>query len=77
MPVAITRKQEVVIAALLTGPTHAAAAAKAGIGEATLQRWLLLPEFQPAYPLAPRGLVETAVGRCSRPPARPSTWSGT
>ncbi len=59
----LTRKQEVVIAALLTEPTHAAAAAKAGVGEATLQRWLLLPEFQAAYRLALRGIVEAAIGR--------------
>src|SRR5262245_56217950 len=59
----LTRKQEAVIAALLTEPTHAAAAAKAGVGEATLQRWLLLPAFQAAYRLARRSIVEAAIGR--------------
>jgi hypothetical protein len=59
----LTRKQEALIAALLTEPTHAAAAAKAGVSEATLHRWLHLPEFQAAYRLARRGVVETAVGR--------------
>jgi hypothetical protein len=38
----LTRKQEALIAALLTEPTHAAAAAKAGVSEATLHRWLHL-----------------------------------
>jgi hypothetical protein len=59
----LTRKQEALIAALLTEPTHAAAAAKAGVGEATLHRWLHLPEFQVACRLARRGIVETAIGR--------------
>jgi hypothetical protein len=59
----LTRKQEALIAALLTEPTHAAAAAKAGVSEATLHRWLHLLEFQAAYRLARRGIVETAVGR--------------
>ncbi len=34
----LNRKQEAAIAALLTEPTQAAAAAKAGVGAATLQR---------------------------------------
>ncbi len=59
----LTRKQETLIAALLTEPTHAAAAAKAGVSEATLHRWLNLPEFQAAYRQARRELVEGAVGR--------------
>jgi hypothetical protein len=59
----LTRKQEAVIAALLTEPTHAAAAAKAGVSEATLHRWLRLPAFQGAYRQARRELVEGAVGR--------------
>jgi hypothetical protein len=58
----LTRKQEALIAALLTEPTHAAAAAKAGVSEATLHRWLHLPEFQAAYRPARRGVVETAIG---------------
>ena len=59
----LVRKQEALIAALLTEPTHAAAAAKAGVSEATLQRWLHLPEFRAAYRQARRQLVEGAVGR--------------
>jgi len=59
----LNRKQEAVIAALLTEPTHAAAAATAGVSEATLHRWLLLPEFQAAYRKARRAAVESAIGR--------------
>jgi hypothetical protein len=58
-----TAKQEALIAALLTEPTHAAAVAKAGVSEATLHRWLRLPEFQAAWRRARRELVEGAVGR--------------
>jgi hypothetical protein len=59
----LTGKQEALIAALLTEPTHAAAAARAGVSEATLHRWLRLPEFRDAYRRARRDLVEGAVGR--------------
>jgi hypothetical protein len=59
----LTRKQEGLIAALLSEPTHAAAAAKAGVSEATLHRWLRLPEFSKAYRQARRRLVEGALGR--------------
>jgi hypothetical protein len=59
----LDRKQEALIAALLTEPTHAAAAAKAGVSEATLHRWLHLPAFRTAYRQARRALVEGAIGR--------------
>jgi hypothetical protein len=59
----LTRKHGALIAALLTEPTHAAAAEKTGVSEATLHRWLQLPEFQAAYRQARRELVEGAVGR--------------
>jgi hypothetical protein len=59
----LTRKQEAVIAALLSEPTHAAAAAKAGVGTTTLYRWLHMPEFRAAYRQARRELVEAAIGR--------------
>src|SRR5262249_48290859 len=49
--------------ALLTEPSHASAAAKAGVSEATLHRWLRLPGFRTAYRQARRQLVEGAVGR--------------
>jgi hypothetical protein len=59
----LTGKQEALIAALLTEPTHAAAATKAGVSEATLHRWLRLPAFRTAYRQARRELVEGAVAR--------------
>jgi hypothetical protein len=59
----LTSKQESLIAALLSEPTHADAAAKAGVSEATLYRWLRLPAFQVSYRQARRQLVEGAVGR--------------
>jgi hypothetical protein len=59
----LTGKQEVLIAALLTEPTYAAAAAKAGVGQSTLYRWLQLPAFRAAYRQARRELVEAAIGR--------------
>jgi hypothetical protein len=59
----VTSKQEALIAALLTEPTYAAAAAKAGVGQTTLYRWLHLPSFRAAYRQARRELVESAIGR--------------
>jgi hypothetical protein len=58
-----TRKHQDLITALLTEPTHAKAAAKAGVSKATLSRWLLLPEFQAAYRQACHTLLEASVGR--------------
>ena len=58
-----TRKHEAVIAALLTEPTHADAAAKAGVSESTLYRWLRMPAFRAVYHQARRELVEAANGR--------------
>jgi hypothetical protein len=59
----LTSKQESVIAALLTEPTYAAAAKKAGIGETTLYRWLKLPDFRAAFDEARRELVKSALRR--------------
>src|SRR5262245_35709689 len=42
-------KQEALIAALLTEPTYAQAAAKAGVSETTLYRWMRDPAFRKAY----------------------------
>lgn len=56
-------KQEALIAALLTEPTYAAAAVKAGVGQTTVYRWLQLPSFRSAYRRARRELIEAAVGR--------------
>ena len=66
----IERKSETVIAALLTEPSHAAAASKAGIGEATLQRWLRNPTFINAYRIARRLIVEAAVGQVQQATAQ-------
>src|SRR5476651_820549 len=59
----INRKGESLIAALLTEPTQATAAEKAGVSEATAQRWLRNERFQAAYRLARRAIVEAAVGK--------------
>jgi hypothetical protein len=59
----LTGKQEAAIAALLSEPTHIGAAARAGVSEATLYRWLQSPEFRAAYRQARRELVEAAIGR--------------
>ena len=59
----LTGKQEAVIAALLTEPTYATAAAKAGICETTLYRWMHIPSFRAAYRRARRELIEAAIGR--------------
>jgi len=58
-----TRREEAAIAALLTEPTIALAAAKAGIGEATILRWLREPSFGAQYRAARRTVVESAIGR--------------
>jgi transposase-like protein len=59
----LTSKQEALIAALLTERTYADAAAKAGVGQTTLYRWLHLRAFRLAYRRARRELVEAAIGR--------------
>src|SRR5690606_14418059 len=59
----LTSKQEALIAAPLTEPTYAAAAAKAGPCETTVSRWTRLPESRTAYRKARRELVENAIGR--------------
>jgi hypothetical protein len=59
----LTSKQEALLAALLTESTYAAAAAKAGVGQTTLYRWMNLPDFHAAYRQAGRELVAFAIGR--------------
>jgi hypothetical protein len=59
----LTSRQEILIAALLTEPTYAAAAAKAGVAETTVYRWLQIPSFRTAYRRARREIVESAIGR--------------
>jgi hypothetical protein len=57
----LTPKQEKAIVALLSEGTTKAAAEKAGVNEATLWRWLQLPEFQSCYRALRRQLVEVAI----------------
>src|SRR5262245_49407822 len=59
----LTRKMETAVAALLSEPTHATAAAAAGVAASTLHRWLQRPEFVAAYRTARRAVVEQAVAR--------------
>ena len=59
----IARKQEALIAALLTEPTYAKAAAKTGISESTVYKWLRQPAFREAYRRARREIIENAIGR--------------
>jgi hypothetical protein len=62
----LSRKQEHVISALLTQGTLAEAASLAGIGEATLRRWLQREDFQAAYRRARREMVSQAVAHLQR-----------
>lgn len=57
----ITRHQERAIAALIQYGTITAAAKAAGIGEATLRRWMKRPTFSKAYDEARRELVSSTV----------------
>lgn len=59
----LSSRQEAVIAALLTEPTYALAAVKAGINECTIYRWMHLPSFRRAFLRARRELVDLALGR--------------
>jgi hypothetical protein len=57
----LTAKQERALAALVTQPTQAAAAAAAGVDSRTLRRYLADPDFQAAYKAAFSDLVSDAV----------------
>lgn len=57
------RQRELAIAALLSEPTIAASASKAGISETTLWRWMKEPDFQGEYRQARREVVERSIGR--------------
>jgi len=59
----LSRKQDQAIIALLQMTTIGEAAKQAGIGEATLWRWLQLPEFQARYRGAKRQAVAQAIAR--------------
>jgi hypothetical protein len=62
----LSRKEEAAISALLTQGTLAEAASLAGIGEATLRRWLQHEDFQAAYRRARRETVSQAVAHLQR-----------
>jgi hypothetical protein len=62
----LNRKQETLIAAMLTEPTLAAAAAKAGISPATLYRWQKSPRFAAAYEAARHQIVDNSIARLQR-----------
>lgn len=62
----MSHKQEKAIAALLSEKTIAAAALTAGIGEATLLRWLKDEPFATAYREARREVVTQAVSQLQR-----------
>jgi transcriptional regulator with XRE-family HTH domain len=59
----LTNTQERAITALLTEKTQAEAAAKAGVNESTVSRWLREPAFAEALQQARRDLVSVAIGR--------------
>jgi hypothetical protein len=57
------QREDAALAALLSEPTIASAAAKAGIGESTLLRWMADPAFRDRYREARREAIEHAVSR--------------
>ncbi len=56
-------RAELALAALLSEPTLARAAAKAGVSERTLRYWMRRPRFLRAYRRRRRQVVEAVVGR--------------
>jgi hypothetical protein len=56
-----SQREDAVLAALLSEPTIAQAATKAGISESTVLRWLAEPSFRARYREARRQVVEMAV----------------
>ncbi len=59
----LVRKQEQVIAALLTQRNTEEAARTAGVAHTTVLRWMKLPEFQAAYREARRSAFSQSIGR--------------
>lgn len=57
----LSRKHEQAVIALLSEPTIGAAAARVGIGEVTLWRWLQREDFQVEYRQARREAVSLAI----------------
>jgi hypothetical protein len=62
----IGRRKESAVIGLLLEPSFEKAAARAGVSESTLWRWLRLPEFQEAYRSAKRESVSQAIGCLQR-----------
>ena len=62
----LSPQQEGAIVALLSDPGLTGAAKAAGVGKATLWRWLQQPTFQEAYRRARREAVEQARARLQR-----------
>jgi hypothetical protein len=62
----ISRKQEAAIIGLLLEPSFEKAAARAGISESTLWRWLRIPSFQAAYREAKAQAVGQAIACLQR-----------
>jgi hypothetical protein len=59
----MTRKRSEAISALLSQRTVAAAAAKIGVSESSLLRWMREPAFRAAYRRARRAIVDAAIGQ--------------
>ncbi len=59
----LTDKQWKAVEALLTARTQAEAAQAAGVGEATMWRYLQIPAFQAAYKAARKEGLEQGIGR--------------
>jgi hypothetical protein len=66
----LTRKQEQAIAALLTEPTLACAAARADVSLRALKAWTQLPAFDAAYRAARRAVLERTINGVVRATAR-------
>ena len=61
-----SRTEEAAISALLSEPNIAAAAKRAGVGQATLRRWLQDRDFDERYRTARRQVLEQATARLQR-----------
>lgn len=62
----LSRKQTLVIAALLSAPTLEAAASQTDVDERTIRRWMKLPAFAREYRDARRLVVEQAIAGLQR-----------
>ena len=61
-----SRKQEILISALLTTPTVTEAATRAGVADATARRWLKDGAFQADYTAAKQQVVEQTISHLQR-----------